>query len=572
MRRRPRAAFTFEGDTLVLDPTCAVFITMNPGYAGRSELPDNLKALFRPVAMMVPNYATIAEISLYSFGFQKARELSVKITLALKLASEQLSSQPHYDYGMRAVKSIIEAAGRRKAESPDEEEAYLAWRSISESSVPKFVDEDVPLFLAILSDLFPGSGQRSPDHSVLHEALRGACAERRLEAAPEFESKAVQLYQTFQVRHGLMLVGAAFSGKTELLRTLATALQSRDGGRPVFWHTINPKAVTIGQLYGDVDPLTHEWSDGILARIVREAAADESAALHWITLDGPIDAVWVENLNTVLDDNKKLCLPSGEIIKFHGRMTMVFEVADLLAASPATVSRCGMVHLTPETLGWRVLVRPWVAALPDSLRADWRANLLVSLVEVATPPVLEWLFGGSGHGRGLLLHARVSANWLVRSLLNLLEALLLKEHTRASLAVAEQEERDRQEAKEAAMRLGAQSLPGASRGGVAVEALAALAAVGQRGAETLRAKRREMAEVVNLFLLAAAWGYGATLTTPEAKLALSGLLTECVCGQPAVAELLSEGHPVARPGLSLHDHYLDLPSGTWLPWSHLLDQ
>ncbi|TGZ66131.1 hypothetical protein CRM22_005485 [Opisthorchis felineus] len=372
--------FIFEGDELVLKPSCAVFITMNPGYAGRTELPDNLKALFRPVAMMVPDYALIAEISLFSFGFSNARLLAKKIVTTFKLSSEQLSTQDHYDFGMRAVKSVISAAGNLKRQNPEMDEELICLRAIRDVNVPKFLSDDLKLFTGIVSDLFPNIRylmEQPVDYGDLTIALKTSCGKLGLLDVEGFLHKCIQLYETTVVRHGLMLIGPTGSGKTkcyEVLKDALTSLRNKpspDGSFFQIVHTyvLNPKSITMGQLYGEFDLLTHEWTDGILSTLIRQGVNANNEEKRWYLFDGPVDAVWIESMNTVLDDNKKLCLSSGEIIKLTDAMTMMFEVADLAVASPATVSRCGMVYLEPTILGLDPFVQCWIRRLPDAIFA-----------------------------------------------------------------------------------------------------------------------------------------------------------------------------------------------------------
>ena len=217
-----------------LIPTIGIFVTMNPGYAGRSELPENVKALFRPVTMVVPNLVMICEIMLMSEGFTTARVLAKKMTVLYKLASEQLSKQYHYDFGLRALKSVLVMAGSLKRGYPELGEDAVLMRALRDMNMPKFVYDDVPLFQGLINDLFPGLRPKRvgyedlKDHIILE--LDGKGFKHSNDVLFENQvNKIIQLYETMLTRHTTMVVGPTGAGKSVVIYTLKEALKAHTG-------------------------------------------------------------------------------------------------------------------------------------------------------------------------------------------------------------------------------------------------------------------------------------------------------------------------------------------------------
>ncbi|CAF1362270.1 unnamed protein product, partial [Didymodactylos carnosus] len=364
---------------VTVSPDMAIFITMNPDYAGRSNLPDNLKKLFRSLAMTQPDQILIAQVMLYSQGFRLAEKLAQKIVPFFKLCNEQLSNQSHYDFGLRSLKNVLVMAGnikREKIQKVREEkranneqvdegkiaetlpEQEILIQSIMESFVPRLVAEDLPLLSSLLSDVFPGVKYNRGELKELKEEIVKVCDEMNLVCSDKDQSgslwleKVLQLYQITNLNHGLMMVGPPGSGKSSAWRVLLKALERLEKVEGVA-HVIDPKAISKDALYGTLDPNTREWTDGLFTHVLRKIIDNVRGELtkrQWIIFDGDVDPEWVENLNSVLDDNKLLTLPNGERLNLPTNVRIMFEVQDLRYATLATVSRCGMVWFSEDVL------------------------------------------------------------------------------------------------------------------------------------------------------------------------------------------------------------------------------
>eukprot|EP00937_MAST-01D_sp_MAST-1D-sp2_P001625 g1625.t1 len=396
--------FAFMGDTISLIPTCGMWITMNPGYAGRSELPENLKVLFRSCAMIRPDLKPICENMLMAEGFQNARSLAVKFVTLYELSSQLLSKQYHYDWGLRAVKSVLRVAGGMKREAPDLLEDKVLMRALRDFNTPKIPDFDTPIFMRLIADLFIGLEVPMQLNPTLAEKATRVAVEMGLQPDDAYVLKVVQFQELLDVRHSVFILGPAGCGKTSIWKGLVNCNNLCDGwkekeGKDCYrkkdvcvYEQVNPKSVITDELYGYMT-LSKDWKDGCLSIIMRgmsknleEQGFKESQVHKWVILDGDIDALWIESMNTVMDDNKVLTLVSNERVPLTAAMRMCFEINSLKNASPATVSRAGILFINEADIGWRPFVESWAAAR-DNIDEQ---SAIPLLFDKYVPPILDF--------------------------------------------------------------------------------------------------------------------------------------------------------------------------------------
>uniref|UniRef100_A0A3B4YV46 Dynein heavy chain hydrolytic ATP-binding dynein motor region domain-containing protein n=1 Tax=Stegastes partitus TaxID=144197 RepID=A0A3B4YV46_9TELE len=250
---------------------------------------------------------------------------------------------------LRALTSLLRYAGKKRPCLC----LQILLMAMKDMNIAKLTSADVSLFNGIIQDLFPAVETPIIDYGQVKLCQSG------LQVTPFTTTKVIQLYETKNSRHSSMLVGKTGSGKSVTWRTLKNALTAlHHKGMPEFQlvqeYPLNPKAMSLGELYGENNLSTNEWCDGVLSSLMRSACKPDE---KWIVFDGPVDTLWIESMNSVMDDNKVLTLINGERISMPEQVSLLFEVENLAMASPATVSRCGMVYNDYADLGWKPFVQ-----------------------------------------------------------------------------------------------------------------------------------------------------------------------------------------------------------------------
>lgn len=262
------------------------------------------QSMFRPISMITPDNIIIAENMLFSQGFRKSKLLSNKVVTLFNLAKQKLSVQPHYDFGLRSMVSQLRYASEKFRQIQNVDEEAIILLAMKDMNGAKLTADDVILFNDILSDIFPRVLMPSVEYHDHERFIAEEFAAQNLQNLASVTKKVIELFETKNSRHSVMILGATGAAKSTVWKTLQglhrrMKLAGKLGWSTVNVYPINPKTLTLGELYGEYSSSTNEWCDGVVSSVMRQTCSDKSDQLHWIFFDGPVDAIWIEDMNSV---------------------------------------------------------------------------------------------------------------------------------------------------------------------------------------------------------------------------------------------------------------------------------
>lgn len=291
------------------------------------------------------------------------------------------------------MKTVLSACGKAlgnvsssQLDLSVKEEMEIVVQSLKPNVMSKLTKKDCKRFEMLLEDVFPQLNISGNANEELKSKIEETFQIMGLSRNERQIDKCIELYEQLRKRIGVAVYGPPCSGKSTVISVLKTVLLSMQ--KTIRTYTISPKSMERSQLLGRLDINTRQWYDGVLTQTAIAVNSEPLEVTSWIICDGDVDPEWIEALNSVLDDNKLLTLPSGWRIQFGSNVNFIFETHDLAHASPATISRMGIVKFSPEDLPSMSIVESWVQKQQnsDTLRLmieKYFENVLVNFEDVS---------------------------------------------------------------------------------------------------------------------------------------------------------------------------------------------
>ncbi|KAG8582082.1 hypothetical protein GDO81_007910 [Engystomops pustulosus] len=410
-----------EGSQIEVQPSCNLFLTVTkPGF---KSLPKNILANFRAVSMLFPDQTTILKAKLTSLGFKGPKALATRLQLTSELVKEQLPEEFHCHFSLGSMLEVInrgvqrrelekmingrmETEGGRVSRSSSvmsyqqftafttspvpslkagnsadrnkkiistnpvlaaaKESCALIADSLQDVIGPRMTGDNYLVFKQIVGDVFMGmydSDNRLILQKEIEKAILLKSEENKLYPHPPWLTKVKQLFNLSLVNSGIIVAGPPASGKSSCIRTLVQALNHIQASNGELSHKIvkiHPLSVDNSTLMFGGQIESHMWQDGVVSYLWKKAI--QNHCYTWLWFDGPLKGDWADNFNSVLGPEKVLQLSNGDYLELPENLKLIFETTGLQTASPATLTKAGILYIEDEALGWRPLSKIWLDA------------------------------------------------------------------------------------------------------------------------------------------------------------------------------------------------------------------